>query len=362
LKCIGFLGKLFFLSKEEKEKLKAEEERRIKEEEEERQRERERQQCERLREEIKRAKEENLQRSAGRQTNPFLLPRAVLSSLSIVIDADEEITKGCPLVWEDDHDGTLFPFPLKSHVTQNRDDVVFSKGEIQEEDTRHNIYEILISSTGHSSFLREHIRSHLDIDISHSLVACNKAEKQHGLTSFQLSNWEAESSCDKKLDDTSKIAISIDQKETQGISIDTNSNENDMQSRNHFSLDALADRCGHSHSDAKAIFERLRHRHQADDSRKLWADTYRPRHSNEVCGNQDKVRQLRKWLIESDRDSSSKRHKLPTSSRKRKESDEDDDFDMEDTSCQAILISGPPGCGKSSAVYAVAEELKLQVQ
>jgi hypothetical protein len=106
------------------------------------------------------------------------------------------------------------------------------------------------------------------------------------------------------------------------------------------------------------LFKRFRERRGMDDGRKQWVDTYRPRNGHEVCGNQENVKTLRKWLSESDKDPSPKRQKH-TSLRRRHDSEEDDE--LEDPSCQAILISGPSGCGKSAAVYAVAEELKLQV-
>ena len=53
------------------------------------------------------------------------------------------------------------------------------------------------------------------------------------------------------------------------------------------------------------------------------------------------------------------------------EDDEDEDFDFSDDSdgsdeedilCNTMLLTGPTGCGKTSAVYACAEELGFKVQ
>ncbi len=124
-------------------------------------------------------------------------------------------------------------------------------------------------------------------------------------------------------------------------------------------VQALADYTEKDHQEVEVLLNRFRERRGTEDGRKQWVDTYRPRNGHEVCGNQDNVKMLRKWLAEGDKDASHKRQKY-SSSRKRQDSEEDDE--LEDQFCQAILISGPSGCGKSAAVYAVAEELKLQVR
>ena len=367
-------GKLFFLSKEEKERLREEEELRLKQEEEERQRERERQQCERLREEIRKAKEENLQRSLGRQTNPFLLPRAVPSSLSIVID-DEEPPKSNLFTWEEDHDGSLCPFPLITHVTQIIPEINRRSENVQETSPRHHGYQLLIASSGCHSFVQKQIQAYLDMDTSQSVKACTHQE-QNCLTSFTLTRQQSnpETKCDHRsntsIDKTSIQSLShcrvSPNIETGQVSVEPSAHKlrTDEAADDQHLLNAIArsleERCGRDTSEVMAMFDRLRHRRLAEDGRKLWADLYRPRHGNEICGNQDKVKLLRRCLIESEKDSSNKRHKQ--SSKKRKDSDDDDDYDddLEDSSCQAILISGPPGCGKSAAIYALAEELKLQ--
>ena len=38
-----------------------------------------------------------------------------------------------------------------------------------------------------------------------------------------------------------------------------------------------------------------------------------------------------------------------------------DDSDIEDTLCNTMLITGPHGCGKTAAVYALAQELGFKV-
>ena len=39
-----------------------------------------------------------------------------------------------------------------------------------------------------------------------------------------------------------------------------------------------------------------------------------------------------------------------------------DDSDVEDTLCNTMLLSGPHGCGKTAAVYALAQELGFKVR
>ena len=333
-------GQLFFLTKEEKERLRLEEVQRLKEEEEEKQREREKQQCERLREEIKRAKEENLQRSAGRQSNPFLLPRAQAPSLAVVIDDDEESNRESRVLWEDDEDGNLWPFPLLSHVTQ-----MAQKDIERHSGTRvHELYKNIVETFKRNTFLQEQISSQIHFGAVRNQKISKETDTRNAMTSFTVS--------------ASKVWKMSTESNPGPMTAGPDLNCARNRLTNEKILRSLEEQSGQILPDALVLLNTIRHRYETEDGRKLWVDKYRPRRSNDICGNLDNVKTLRKWLTENEKDSSHKRQKHCTS-RKRADSDEDDD--IEDISSQAILISGPSGCGKSAAVYAIAEELQLQV-
>ncbi|XP_026215047.1 ATPase family AAA domain-containing protein 5b isoform X2 [Anabas testudineus] len=98
----------------------------------------------------------------------------------------------------------------------------------------------------------------------------------------------------------------------------------------------------------------------------LWTDKYSPRHSSEVIGNSASVKKLNSWL---------KKWKLRAASDERKKTEEGKqeennswdcgDFqgeagagdNREETLCNTVLITGPPGVGKTASVYACAQEL-----
>ncbi|XP_040003449.1 ATPase family AAA domain-containing protein 5b [Xiphias gladius] len=104
----------------------------------------------------------------------------------------------------------------------------------------------------------------------------------------------------------------------------------------------------------------------------LWTDKYSPGHSSEVVGNSVSVNKLhswlRKWKLRADCD-----ERRNMEERKDKDNSNDSwdcgDFqgeagaegDREDPLCNAMLITGPPGVGKTAAVYACAQELGFKV-
>ncbi|XP_028395212.1 ATPase family AAA domain-containing protein 5-like [Dendronephthya gigantea] len=121
----------------------------------------------------------------------------------------------------------------------------------------------------------------------------------------------------------------------------------------------------------------------------LWSECFKPRNSTEILGNTNAGGKLRNWLFEwktlrEKRLEALKRHKekkhqkLAAKKGKKETSswwqDDDDDsdfyssddnedenFDDEDILCNTMLLSGPVGSGKTSSIYACAEELGFKV-
>ncbi|MCJ8746407.1 hypothetical protein PDJAM_G00141360 [Pangasius djambal] len=100
-----------------------------------------------------------------------------------------------------------------------------------------------------------------------------------------------------------------------------------------------------------------------------WTEKYQPQHSNDVIGNTASVRKLHSWLKEwklrADREERRKQQE------KKQEDDSNESWlggdgsegleDAEDVLCNALLITGPTGVGKTAAVYACAQELGFKV-
>ncbi|KAM9314820.1 ATPase family AAA domain-containing protein 5b [Pholidichthys leucotaenia] len=104
----------------------------------------------------------------------------------------------------------------------------------------------------------------------------------------------------------------------------------------------------------------------------LWTDKYSPQHSSEVIGNVASVKTLQSWLkkwkLRADKD---ERRKMEE--RKREENsngswdcgdfqgEAGSDDGGEETLCNAMLITGPSGVGKTASVYACAQELGFKI-
>uniref|UniRef100_A0A8C4DRS7 AAA+ ATPase domain-containing protein n=1 Tax=Dicentrarchus labrax TaxID=13489 RepID=A0A8C4DRS7_DICLA len=95
----------------------------------------------------------------------------------------------------------------------------------------------------------------------------------------------------------------------------------------------------------------------------LWTDKYSPQHSSEVIGNSASVNKLQSWL---------KKWKLRADCeerRKLEERNQEEKFSMcgtfwlekKEPLCNTMLITGPPGVGKTAAVYACSQELGFKV-
>nr|XP_018910845.1 PREDICTED: ATPase family AAA domain-containing protein 5 [Bemisia tabaci] len=89
----------------------------------------------------------------------------------------------------------------------------------------------------------------------------------------------------------------------------------------------------------------------------MWTEKYKPQSSQEVLGNGSCVSELKRWLEEQ---KASKKKDLDESSGDEFVSS-DDDSSLTKCANNVAIISGPPGCGKTSSVYAVAKELGCQV-
>ncbi|XP_035515535.1 ATPase family AAA domain-containing protein 5b [Morone saxatilis] len=104
----------------------------------------------------------------------------------------------------------------------------------------------------------------------------------------------------------------------------------------------------------------------------LWTDKYSPQHSSEVIGNSASVNKLQSWLkkwkLRADCD---ERRKLEERNQEESSNDSWDcgDFqgdagaedDRKEPLCNTMLITGPPGVGKTAAVYACSQELGFKV-
>ncbi|XP_038632855.1 LOW QUALITY PROTEIN: ATPase family AAA domain-containing protein 5 [Scyliorhinus canicula] len=101
----------------------------------------------------------------------------------------------------------------------------------------------------------------------------------------------------------------------------------------------------------------------------LWTEKYQPQHSSQLVGNISAVRKLHSWLMEwkkrADQEEKKQKEKK-TETDKKLDAWDNSDFNMEssedeDFLCNTVLITGPPGVGKTAAVYACAQELGFKV-
>eukprot|EP01045_Picozoa_sp_COSAG04_P020509 COSAG04_NODE_2106_length_4770_cov_6.166774_2_plen_754_part_00 len=136
-----------------------------------------------------------------------------------------------------------------------------------------------------------------------------------------------------------------------------------------------------SHKVLINTFQRcLRYRFGAESKRSathdLWCSIYRPEYARDVCGNREHVTRLSTWLQHKKQSMIAAKAK-PKSRARKYYSDSDDDFtdsytnaaglkdpsELWETSSEynVVLLTGPPGSGKSAAIHAVSSECKYTV-
>ncbi|NWS55940.1 ATAD5 protein, partial [Chunga burmeisteri] len=103
----------------------------------------------------------------------------------------------------------------------------------------------------------------------------------------------------------------------------------------------------------------------------LWTEKYQPQDSSELVGNKKEIERLHSWLKEwkkradweekrnQKREKEDKEHEDSLDSLDFKDSKSD--IEEETSLCNTVLITGPPGVGKTAAVYACAQELGFKI-
>eukprot|EP00736_Rhodelphis_marinus_P000114 Rmarinus@m.1439 len=107
----------------------------------------------------------------------------------------------------------------------------------------------------------------------------------------------------------------------------------------------------------ETLLQALRENTASDRTNATWTDRYGPRLASQFCGNTRAVEAVATWLA-SWKQRSKKRKEFM---RKRRQSSFLDDFEDEDMLCNAMVITGPPGCGKSAAIKACASQFEYSV-
>ncbi|KAK6300494.1 hypothetical protein J4Q44_G00285920 [Coregonus suidteri] len=106
----------------------------------------------------------------------------------------------------------------------------------------------------------------------------------------------------------------------------------------------------------------------------LWTEKYRPQHSSEVIGNPTSVKKLHSWLKKWKLRADSEEMRKERERKLEENANSNDSWDCgdfqgeagveengEEDLCSTMLITGPPGVGKTASVYACAQELGFKV-
>ncbi|NWI90671.1 ATAD5 protein, partial [Pitta sordida] len=103
----------------------------------------------------------------------------------------------------------------------------------------------------------------------------------------------------------------------------------------------------------------------------LWTEKYQPQDSSELVGNKKEIERLHSWLKEWKKRADLEERRNQKGEREDKVHedslssldfmDSKSDLEEETSLCNTVLISGPPGVGKTAAVYACAQELGFKI-
>ncbi|NXE87560.1 ATAD5 protein, partial [Menura novaehollandiae] len=103
----------------------------------------------------------------------------------------------------------------------------------------------------------------------------------------------------------------------------------------------------------------------------LWTEKYQPQDSSELVGNKKEIERLHSWLKEWKRRADLEEKRIQKGEKEDKEhedslssldfKDSKSDVEEETCLCNTVLITGPPGVGKTAAVYACAQELGFKI-
>ncbi|NWQ96944.1 ATAD5 protein, partial [Burhinus bistriatus] len=103
----------------------------------------------------------------------------------------------------------------------------------------------------------------------------------------------------------------------------------------------------------------------------LWTEKYQPQDSSELVGNKKEIERLHSWLKEWKKraDWEEKRNQKGEKEDTEHEDsldsldfkDNKSDVEEETSLCNTVLITGPPGVGKTAAIYACAQELGFKI-
>ncbi|KFP79144.1 ATPase family AAA domain-containing protein 5, partial [Apaloderma vittatum] len=103
----------------------------------------------------------------------------------------------------------------------------------------------------------------------------------------------------------------------------------------------------------------------------LWTEKYQPQDSSELVGNKKEIERLHSWLKEWKKRADWEEKRNQKGEKEDKEhqdsldsldfKDNKSDVEEETSLCNTVLITGPPGVGKTAAVYACAQELGFKI-